>query len=336
MAVGEHGQVAGSISGGCVEGAVCAEAQEVLASGRPKTLRYGISDDEAFSVGLTCGGEIEVFVEPLDRTRMPFFPDVAAAISNGEPVAVATIVDGPPPVGRKLAVWPGRTDGSFDVPGLTAAVSDDARGMLAQGQTGMRSYGSAGQRQGDDVAVFISSFAPPPRMLVFGATDFAGAVSRIGTFLGYHVTVCDARPTFATNKRFPDADEVVVDWPHRYLRAIDTDPRTVICVLTHDPKFDVPVLQVALRSDAAYVGVMGSRRTHEDRLLRLKEAGVTDDEFARLRSPIGLDIGARTPEEVAVAIAGEIIQLRWGGSTRPLTETRGQVHDASRDRMTAT
>jgi xanthine dehydrogenase accessory factor len=163
-------------------------------------------------------------------------------------------------------------------------------------------------------------------MLVFGAIDFAAAVARIGVFLGYHVTVCDARPVFATRKRFPDAHEVVCEWPHRYLDATAVDERTVICVLTHDPKFDVPVLEVALRGPAAYIGAMGSRRTHDDRLRRLRDAGLTEDELARLASPIGLDIGARTPEETAVSIAAEIIHARWGGSTSPLRQVAGPIH----------
>jgi xanthine dehydrogenase accessory factor len=163
-------------------------------------------------------------------------------------------------------------------------------------------------------------------MYVFGAIDFAAAVARVGKFLGYHVTVCDARPVFATRARFPDADEVVVDWPHRFLAGVEVDQRTVIAVLTHDPKFDVPALEVALRTPAGYIGAMGSRRTHEDRTARLREAGLTDEELARLRSPIGLDLGARTPEETAVSIAAELIQLRWGGSGRALTDTEGRIH----------
>jgi xanthine dehydrogenase accessory factor len=209
---------------------------------------------------------------------------------------------------------------------LDAAVDDDARGMLAQGLTGVRRYGPEGERRLDDLSVFVHSFAPPPRMLVFGAIDFAAAVARIGKFLGYHVVVCDARPVFATAKRFPEADEVIVKWPHDYLSAAHVDERTVICVLTHDPKFDVPLLEVALRTEAGYVGAMGSRRTHQDRLARLREAGVGEAELARLRSPIGLDLGARTPEETAVSIAAELIQLRWGGSGQALTSTEGRIH----------
>jgi xanthine dehydrogenase accessory factor len=168
-------------------------------------------------------------------------------------------------------------------------------------------------------------------MLVFGAIDFAAAVARVGGFLGYYVTVCDARPVFATKTRFPGADEVIVKWPHDYLQnEVDEgriDSRTVIAVLTHDPKFDVPLLEVALRlPEVAYIGAMGSRRTHENRLERLREAGLTDDELARMSSPIGLDLGARTPEETAVSIAAEIIALRWGGAGERLAATAGPIH----------
>jgi xanthine dehydrogenase accessory factor len=208
--------------------------------------------------------------------------------------------------------------------------------MLAQGQTGVRHYGANGERRQDETAVFIESFAPPPRMLVFGAIDFAAAVAHQGHFLGYEVTVCDARPVFATASRFPSADEVVVEWPHRYLAAERDagriDSRTVICVLTHDPKFDVPLLEVALRlPEVAYVGAMGSRRTHEDRLQRLREAGLTEAELSRLSSPIGLDLGARTPEETAVSIAAEIIALQWGGAGQRLTERGGPIHHHAAD-----
>lgn len=330
MAVVPDGRVAGSVSGGCVEGAVFEEAQEVLSSGRPKKLSYGISDDEAFSVGLTCGGEIDLFVERLDAEHVPYFPQVAASIAAEEPVAVATVVDGAGQVGAKLAVWPDRVEGSLGSPGLDQTVAEDARGMLAQGSTGVRSYGADGRRQEQAVDVFVSAFTPPPRLLVFGAIDFAKSVAGIGKFLGYRVTVCDARAVFATEKRFPEADEVVVSWPHRFLEQTEIDARTAICVLTHDPKFDVPALQIALRSKAGYVGAMGSRRTHEDRMQRLKEAGLTDDELARLRSPIGLDIGARTPEEVAVSVAAEIVQHRWGGTAHPLSQTEGRVHEPAR------
>lgn len=316
-------EVVGSVSGGCVEGAVFELAAE---ADSPVLQRYGVSDDDAFAVGLTCGGIIDILVEPVSSESYPELGEIAKSVEEHEPVAVATIVAGPGQIGARRVIWLARTSGSLGLERLDEAVDDDARGMLAQGLTGIRHYGAQGERRLDDLSVFVQSFAPPPRMLVFGAIDFAAAVARVGKFLGYHVIVCDARPVFATAKRFPDADEVVVKWPHDYLSSVRVDERTVICVLTHDPKFDVPLLEVALRTPAGYVGAMGSRRTHDDRLTRLREAGLTEEELARLRSPIGLDLGARTPEETAVSIAAELIQLRWGGSGRPLTETVGRIH----------
>jgi xanthine dehydrogenase accessory factor len=328
MAVSATGQVVGSVSGGCVEGAVYELATEVAASGQPVLRRYGISDNDAFAVGLTCGGIIDIFVEPASQERFRALGEIAGAVRSGTPVAVATIIEGPGEIGSRRIIWEGeRSDGTLGAGDrLDEAVDDDARGMLAQGLTGVRRYGPDGERRRDELAVFVQSFAPAPRMLVFGAIDFAAAVAKAGKFLGYRVTVCDARPVFATASRFPEADEVITDWPHRYLSGISTDERTVICVLTHDPKFDVPLLEVALRRPAAYIGAMGSRRTHEDRIDRLREAGVTEAELERLRSPIGLDLGARTPEETAIAIAAELIQLRWGGTGQPLTATSGRIH----------
>jgi xanthine dehydrogenase accessory factor len=330
LAVAPGGEVIGSVSGGCVEGAVYELGAQVSGSGEPVLQTYGVSDDDAFAVGLTCGGILDVFVEQVSRETFPELGEIAAAVERGEPVAVATVVSGPGTVGARRVIWAdGRGSGSLGSRRLDDAVDDDARGLLAQGATGIRRYGADGERLGGELSVFVNSFAPPPRMYVFGAIDFAAAVARVGKFLGYHVTVCDARPLFATRARFPGADEVVVDWPHRFLAGIDVDARTVIAVLTHDPKFDVPVLEVALRTPAGYIGAMGSRRTHEDRLERLREAGLTEDELSRLRSPIGLDLGARTPEETAVSIAAELIQLRWGGSGRALTETDGRIHHES-------
>src|SRR5690606_8299345 len=255
----------------------------------------------------------------------PELGEVAAAVAEGDPIAVATVVAGPG-TGARRVVRPDRATGSLGSPGLDRAVDDDARGMLAQGITGLRRYGTQGEPLKDEVQVFVSSFAPPARMLVFGAIDFAAAVARIGKFLGYHVTVCDARPVFATAKRFPEADEVVVEWPHRYLERTEVDGRTVLCVLTHDAKFDVPLLRLALRLPVAYVGAMGSRRTHLDRNARLRAVGVTELELARLRSPIGLDLGARTPEETALSIAAEIVADRRGGSGASLTGAHTPIH----------
>ncbi len=337
MLVGPAGEAVGSVSGGCVEGAVYELGQSVMASGVPVLQRYGVSDDDAFAVGLTCGGILDVFVEKVDVETFPELGGIAEDIEAGRPVAVATVVEHPDPawLGRRLVVRPEGADdarlGTLGSARADDAVTDDVRGLLAAGHHQTLTYGPEGERRGEGMRVFVWAFAPPPRMLVFGAIDFAAAVAKMGAFLGYKVTVCDARPVFATHSRFPAADEVVVTWPHKYLRAeADAgriDGRTVLCVLTHDPKFDVPLLEVALRlPEVAYVGAMGSRRTHEDRLARLKEAGVTDDEIARLSSPVGLDLGARTPEETAVSIAAEIIALRWGGGGERLGVTDGRIH----------
>ena len=334
MLVGPAGEAVGSVSGGCVEGAVYELSQSVVESGPPVLQRYGVSDDDAFAVGLTCGGILDVFVEKVNQETFPELGEVAADLEAGRPVALATVIEHPDPewLGRRLVVRPEAVSGSLGSDRATAAVTDDALGLLASGHNATLTYGPDGERRGEGMRVFVWAFAPAPRMLVFGAIDFAAAVARVGDFLGYHVTVCDARPVFATNTRFPHADEVVVSWPHKYLKAeVDAgrvDRRTVICVLTHDPKFDVPVLEVALRlPEVAYIGAMGSRRTHEDRLARLREAGLTDDEVARLSSPIGLDLGARTPEETAVSIAAEIIAGRWGGTGDRLSATDGRIHE---------
>lgn len=331
MLVSASGEVVGSVSGGCVEGAVYEEALEVIRTGVPVRRTYGVSDEEAFSVGLTCGGTLHMFVEPVSRATYGQLGAVLGAVEEHRPVAVATIVSDPAGrTGRRRVVWPDHAEGDLGPGGarLSDALDDDVRGMLAQGSTGLLRYGSDGQRRGDDLEVFVQSFAPAPRMLVFGAIDFAAAVADLGAYLGYRVTVCDARPVFATAKRFPTADEVVVKWPHVFVDEIadEIDERTAVCVLTHDPKFDVPVLKAALATRAGYIGAMGSRRTHDDRLERLREAGVGEEALGRLHSPIGLDLGARTPEETAVSIAAELVRTRWGGSGRALSETSGRIH----------
>ena len=332
MLVGPDGEAVGSVSGGCVEGAVYELGQEVRADGRPVLQRYGVSDDDAFAVGLTCGGIIDLFVEKVDRETFPQLGDVAAAIAKEQPVAVATVVCGPPDrLGTRLVVWPERVDGTTGSARLDDAIRDDVRGLLDAGRNATLHYGVDGQRRGEGLDVFVESFAPPPRMIVFGAIDFAAAVARMGSFLGFRVTVCDARPVFATASRFPGAHEVVVEWPHRYLAAEAAagriDGRTVLCVLTHDPKFDVPLLEVALRlPEVAYIGAMGSRRTHDDRRARLLERGLTEAELARMSSPIGLDLGARTPEETAVSIAAEMIATHWGGAGARLADSDGRIH----------
>jgi xanthine dehydrogenase accessory factor len=333
MVVSPDGSVAGSVSGGCVEAAVYELASEVVLTGQPRLQRYGITDDDAFAVGLTCGGIIDVFAEPVSRGTFPLLGAVANDIALHRPTAVATVIAHPEAewVGRRLVIDESSAEGSLGSARADDAVADDARGLLAAGRTAVLTYGPDGQRQGEGMEVFVAGYAPRPRMIVFGAIDFAAALTRQAALLGYRVTVCDARPVFATPARFPAADEVVVDWPHRYLAGQEAvgaiDVRTVICVLTHDPKFDVPVLSVALRLPrVGYVGAMGSRRTHFDRLDRLHADGLTEAQTSRLSSPIGLDLGARTPEETAVSIVAEIIARRWGGGGRPLAELDTRIH----------
>ncbi|MFI8391928.1 XdhC family protein [Streptomyces sp. NPDC085540] len=331
LAVDSEGTAIGSVSGGCVEGAVYELCRQALEDGETVHERFGYSDDDAFAVGLTCGGIIDILVTPVrvgSAAREVFAAGLAAA-ARGEAAAVARIAQGPAELmGRAVFV---RTEGAHQGgfgghPELDRTIAEEARAMLDAGRTGVLEIGADGRLCGEPLKVLVESSVPPPRMIVFGAIDFASALVRIGKFLGYRVTVCDARPVFATKTRFPEADEIVVDWPHRYLETTVVDGRTVLCVLTHDAKFDVPLLELALKLPVAYVGAMGSRRTHEDRNERLRAVGVTELELARLRSPIGLDLGARSPEETALSIAAEIVANRRGGTGAALTGAHIPIH----------
>ncbi|GGJ34066.1 XdhC family protein [Streptomyces brasiliensis] len=331
LAVDADGTVVGSVSGGCVEGAVYELCAQALQDGETVLERFGYSDEDAFAAGLTCGGVIDVLVTPV-RAADPVRPVVASALAaaaRGEAAAIARIVTGPAELtGRAVLVRPdGSYDGGFGGhPELDRTVAAEAGAFLDAGRTGTLEIGEQGSRCGAPLTVLVETSVPPPRMIVFGAIDFASALVRIGKFLNYRVTVCDARPVFATQTRFPEADEIVVEWPHEYLGRTAVDARTVLCVLTHDAKFDVPLLRLALRLPVAYVGALGSRRTHLDRNQRLREVGVTDLELVRLRSPIGLDLGARTPQGTALSIASEIVADRRGGSGVSLTGAHTPIH----------
>jgi xanthine dehydrogenase accessory factor len=339
LAVDADGEAVGSVSGGCVESAVYELCQEALESGEPVLHSFGYSDEDAFAVGLTCGGIIDVFVQPVRPGAGDGMDAGIAYIRSGTPVALVRCISGPAGLlGATLAVTGDTHHGTLVSPLLEEAAVHQARAMLDAGRTGQLTFALDGRPcdpNTEDAAVFfVESYAPAPRMIVFGAIDFAGAVARVGKFLGYDVTVCDARPVFATERRFPEADRVVVEWPHRYLDAEAAagrlDARTALCVLTHDAKFDIPLLERALRMPLGFVGAMGSRRTHHERLERLREAGLTEVELTRLRSPIGLDLGARTPEETAVAVAAEIVAHRRGGGCLPLSAHDGPIHHDQR------
>ncbi|MFF9091100.1 XdhC family protein [Streptomyces sp. NPDC014991] len=331
LAVDSAGTAIGSVSGGCVEGAVYDLCREALRTGESVLEQFGYSDEDAFAVGLTCGGTIDVLVTPVagEAPVRTVLGQALSAAAQGEPAALARVARGPAELlGRALLV---RSDGTSEGalgghPELDRVAAAEARALLEAGRTGTVDLSADGSHCPGGLTLLVESNVPPPRMIVFGAVDFASALARAGKFLGYHVTVCDARPVFATPDRFPYADEVVVDWPHRYLRRTATDARTVLCVLTHDAKFDVPLLKVALRLPVAFVGAMGSRRTHEDRNRRLRSEGVTEPELSRLHSPIGLDLGARTPEETALSITAEIVAARRGGTGVPLTGAKTPIH----------
>jgi xanthine dehydrogenase accessory factor len=275
LAVSEVGEVAGSVTGGCVEPAVYEEAQAVLRGEGPRLVTYGIADEEAFEVGLPCGGTVHIYIDAVERDLVD---KIVAALREDRPVTLELTVSGPEIGAQRVVAMGGRAEPSLE---------------------------------GD---VFILPFALRPQMYVFGGVDHASAVARVGGFLGYRVTVCDPRAKFATPKRFPDVDEVVVEWPDRFLERAPIDERTAICVLTHDHRLDVPALKVALGSPAGYVGAMGSRRTNEERARLLAEEGVPKEALERLHAPIGIDIGSRTPEEVAIAVAAEIVAVRRGRS----------------------
>lgn len=320
LALTRSGRMAGSVSAGCVENDVFARGLAVLDAGRPEVARYGISDEVAFAVGLSCGGTIEVLIEPFRPT--PAWDAVREAVLAGRPAALALGVAPAALAGRLLALREGGAAvGSLD-PALDAAVTEAA-------------LADAGARRlalpfaGGEAQVFVEGLLPPRRLFVAGATEIAAALARLARPLGYRVVVADARSPFATAERIPDADAVLREWPDAVLARAGLDAGSAVVVLTHDPKFDVPALARALRSDAGYVGALGSRRTQARRREQLREVGVTDEELARLRAPIGLDLGGREPEEIALAILAEVQAVRYGRRGEALRDARGPSHAGS-------
>jgi xanthine dehydrogenase accessory factor len=297
LALNDLGEIAGSVTGGCVEPSVIREAQDVLA-GEPARLReYGIADDEAFEVGLACGGTVGILIAPLDLSLVPALDEAVRA-------------------DRAVALTMAAAGSGLGAQTLVEEPAGAVEALLDAGESALADVGGE--------TVFVHSLTPRPAMYVFGAIDHAAAVTRVGRLLGYRVTVCDARAAFVTPERFPDADELVVEWPDRFLERAPVDARTAICVLTHDEKFDVPALVAAVATPAVYIGAMGSKKTTEDREERLRAAGLDDAAIGRIHAPIGLAIGARSPEEVAVAIGAELVEAT-ALARRRATATSGAV-----------
>jgi xanthine dehydrogenase accessory factor len=326
MLIAEDGAIEGSITGGCIEAAVVGEAKALFAGGAPHTVTYGISDELAGTVGLTCGGIVHVFIHEVSGEEVDVETEARDAVTAGRPVAIATLLDGAH-AGRKLALVDGELVGGFGGPALLdRSVSRDAEGMLAQGRSGIRRYAKDGATLGAELAVHIHAFAPPPKMLIFGAIDFSVALARIASELGYEVTIADPRAPFLEAPRFRRAARTLTAWPQDAFGQIELGPRDAVLVFTHDPKFDVPALAGALAGESGYIGALGSRKTTADRERRLREAGVPADQMARVRAPCGLDIGSATPEEVAVSVLAEIIATRSGRSGEPLREGSRAIH----------
>jgi xanthine dehydrogenase accessory factor len=325
MLVDDSGRIEGSVTGGCVEGALVEEAQRILDGGDPRVVTYGVSDEEAADVGLLCGGTVRVFVHEHGDEALAPLEAVARARAADEPVALATMLEGPS-AGATMAITEEGDVGSLGVTDLLHhSVERDARGQLDEGISRIRRYGPGGEVMGSELVVYIQAFATQPRMVIFGAIDFSAEMAKVASEIGYRVTICDAREPFVASPRFSQAAEVVVEWPDRYLEGQELGPRDVVLVFTHDAKFDEPALIGALATDAGYVGALGSRRTTLDRNERLRAAGLSDDALARLHAPCGLDIGASTVEETAVAILAEIIADRTGRAGRALRETSGPI-----------
>ena len=325
MVFDDAGRVEGTVTGGCVESALAGEAARVLGGGGPRLVSYGVADDEAAGVGLMCGGTVSVFVHELAAEAAPALRAVSAACAGERPAAMATLLAGPD-AGAKLAVLEGETVGSLGSDLLDHNVAREARGFMDEGVSRTRTYGAGGEVMGAELPVCIQAFQSPPELLIYGAIDYSVALARLASELGYRVTICDARAPFAEGRRFAAVAEVVVDWPDRDLARRDLGPRDAVLVFTHDPKFDEPALLGALRSEAGYVGALGSRRTQSERLGRLRAAGLPEERIDRLHAPCGLDLGARTPEETALSILAEVVAARTGRSGEGLRRTSGPIH----------
>jgi xanthine dehydrogenase accessory factor len=333
MVIDEQGNIEGSITGGCVEGAIVVEAEAILSDGQPapaKLFTYGISDELAGTVGLMCGGVVHILVHEPTGEDARIERAALEAHAEGRPVAVATLIDGPT-AGARLAVIEDEVHGTLRASALLDRnVAREAQGLLEEGKTTLRRFGADGATLGDDVRVHIRSYAPPPRMMIFGAIDFSAALAPFATQIGYQVTICDARDRFARSSRFSSVAKVSVGWPQEVMHDVELGPRDAVLVFTHDPKFDEPALIAALGTNAGYIGALGSRQTTADRERRLRRAGVSSADLARIHAPCGLDIGSRTAEETAVSVLAEIIADRAQRAGMPLRLSEGPIHGRER------
>lgn len=303
MAINPAGEFAGSVSGGCVEGAVVEAGLGVIRAGRAQLLEFGVADELAWDVGLACGGHIGVWVEPLERD--PLYETLRRDLLGGAPATLCTVIEGAGTGSRALL----REGGAVGELGVVRGL--DAEQRPGQGEPALVELGEG--------RVFVRPYPPPLRLIIVGAVHTAVPLVSLARTAGYHVTVVDARAAFATRERFPDVDALMVQWPDDALGRLRPDPSTAVVVLTHESKFDEPALVAALGSDAGYIGAIGSRRTSEDRAVRLRALGFTTEQLDRIHSPIGLDLGAATPSEVALSILAEIVaerHARGGGSLR--------------------
>jgi xanthine dehydrogenase accessory factor len=330
--IDEHGTIEGSVTGGCVESAVAQEAMAILAEeAQPRLVSYGISDELAGTVGLMCGGTVHIFIHELRGDARAATLEALTAIHEARPAALATLLDGEH-AGAKLYVDADGAAGSLGGSELLERnVAQEARGLTAQGRSLIRAYGEDGASLGSGLRVHIAAFAEPPRMVIFGAIDFASALAPLAKGLGYRVTIADPRGAFLESPRFSTAAETVVAWPDRVLSGMTLGPRDAVLVFTHDPKLDVPAVQAALASGAGYIGALGSRKTTADRNRRLREVGVADEDIARVYAPCGLDIGSSTVEETAVAVLAEIIARRTGREGQPLRRSSGPIRRDSEE-----
>lgn len=320
LAVTRSGKMAGSISGGCVENDLIEKAMEVLRDSTARMETYGISDEQGFEVGLSCGGSIDVLLEPLAWGET--LGAVREALQSRRPVALAIACDPPALRGHKMAVFPNAASvGSIDR-GVDEATESEARRNLSTGGTRMLTL----PWRGDEAKVFVEAFVPPSRLFVVGATHAAVALCRMAKLVGFDVIIIDPRSVYASHERLPEADEIRRAWPDRGLDENELDEYAYLVSLTHDPKFDQPTLIKALRSSARYIGAIGSRSTHERRKQQLREQGFSDEDLARIHSPVGLDIGSRTPEEIAVSILAEMLAVRSGRDATPLKERKAPIH----------